>query len=103
VEVYPGATLRLWSFDTTNYRISQEQRQKLIERLKQQAPWLDLSKHQDLMYQSTDAFDAVIAALAARAVALGHYLKPTKEQLAKAKVEGWICLQSCGLDQLKPS
>jgi len=100
VEVYPGATLRLWSFDTTNYRISQEQRQKLIAKLKQDAPWLDISKHEDLMYQSTDAFDAVIAALAARAVALDLYLKPSKEQLDKARVEGWICLPSGDLSAL---
>jgi predicted nuclease with RNAse H fold len=103
VEVYPAATLRLWSFDTTNYRKSEEQRQKLIQQLKLKASWLDVSKHQDLMNSSTDAFDAVIAALAARAVALGLYLKPLKNQLAKAKVEGWICLPSVQLDKLRSS
>jgi predicted nuclease with RNAse H fold len=93
-EVYPGATLKLWGFDTTGYRTEPNKRAKLLEKLKAQAPWLDLSSFEDQMLQSTDCFDAVIAALAARAVALGAYSKPSKDQLDKAKVEGWICLPS---------
>jgi predicted nuclease with RNAse H fold len=100
IEVYPGATLRLWSFDTTNYRVSQDQRRALISQLERQAPWLELGEYADLMYASCDAFDAVIAALAARAVALNKYIKPTATQLEKARVEGWICLPSCGLGDL---
>jgi len=91
-EVYPGATLRLWGFDTAGYRTEDNKRAKLVENLMAQAPWLDLSSFEDQMLQSTDCFDAVIAALAARAVALGAYSKPATEQIAKAKVEGWICL-----------
>jgi predicted nuclease with RNAse H fold len=91
-EVYPGATLRLWGFDTAGYRTEDNKRAKLLEKLKAQAPWLDLSDSEDQMLSSTDCFDAVIAALAARAVALGAYSKPSKDQLDKAKVEGWICL-----------
>jgi predicted nuclease with RNAse H fold len=93
-EVYPGATLRVWDFDTAGYRTEKDKRAKLLEKLKTTAPWLDLSDFADQMLTSTDCFDAVIAALAARAVALGLYSKPTKDQLAKAKVEGWICLPS---------
>jgi hypothetical protein len=52
------------------------------------------------MIESADAFDAVIAALAARAVALGSYSKPDTSQLAKAKIEGWICLPTADLDSL---
>jgi predicted nuclease with RNAse H fold len=96
-EVYPGATLRLWGFETSGYRTEIETRGKLLEQLKAEAPWLDLSSFEDQMLISTDCFDAVIAALAARAVALGAYSKPSKDQLAKAKVEGWICLPSEGL------
>jgi len=91
-EVYPGATLRLWGFDTAGYRTEDNKRAKLLEKLKAQAPWLDLSGFEDQMLDSTDCFDAVIAALAARAVALGAYSKPAQEQIAKARVEGWICL-----------
>ena len=102
-EVYPGATLRLWGFDTAGYRTEPNKRAKLLEKLKAQAPWLDLSSFEDHMLQSTDCFDAVIAALAARAVALSAYSKPSKDQLDKAKVEGWICLPSVGLGELGPS
>jgi predicted nuclease with RNAse H fold len=99
-EVYPGATLRLWGFETSGYRTEIETRGKLVEKLKAQAPWLDLSSFEDQMLDSTDCFDAVIAALAARAVALGAYSKPSPDQLDKAKVEGWICLPSGGISTL---
>ena len=102
-EVYPGATLRLWGFDTAGYRTEENKREKLLEKLTTKAPWLDLSDFEDRMLASTDCFDAVIAALAARAVALGGYSKPAKEQIAKAKVEGWICLPSLGLGELAPT
>jgi predicted nuclease with RNAse H fold len=102
-EVYPGATLRLWDFDTAGYRTEDNKRAKLLEKLKAQAPWLDLSDFEDQMLSSTDCFDAVIAALAARAVALGAYSKPSKDQLDKAKVEGWICLPNAGLKDLPSS
>ena len=90
--MYPGATLRLWGFDTAGYRTEDNKRAELLAKLKTKAPWLELSGFEDQMLDSTDCFDAVIAALAARAVALGAYSKPAKEQNAKAKVEGWICL-----------
>lgn len=99
-EVYPGATLRLWGFDTAGYRTEDNKRAKLLEKFKAQAPWLDLSSFEEQMLQSTDCFDAVIAALAARAVALGAYSKPSNNQLEKAKVEGWICLPESELEAL---
>jgi predicted nuclease with RNAse H fold len=102
-EVYPGATLRLWGFDTAGYRTEDNKRAELLAKLKSQAPWLDLSDFEDQMLSSTDCFDAVIAALAARAAALGLYTKPTPEQLEKAKVEGWIVLPNAGLNDLPSS
>jgi predicted nuclease with RNAse H fold len=98
-EVYPGATLRTWSFDTTNYRVNKEVRAKLIKELNQRAPWLELT-NTELMIESADAFDAVIAALAARAIHLGDYHKPTTDQQARALIEGWICLPSMDLANL---
>ena len=44
------------------------------------------------MIESSDAFDAVIASLAARAVYLDLYTKPEPNQLERARVEGWIGL-----------
>ena len=99
-EVYPGATLRLWCFDTSGYRTSIQAREALLEQLKTGAPWLDLAGFEEQMLSSTDCFDAVIAALAARAVALSAYSKPTNQQRAKAKIEGWICLPTADLDSL---
>ena len=92
VEVYPGATLRNWKFDTTGYRVNKEPRAELLRKLEAQATWLDVSSFRTQMVESADCFDAVVAALAARAVYQGNYSKPTSEQLKSARVEGWICL-----------
>lgn len=92
VEVYPGATLRNWKLDTTGYRTSPEARASLLEQLEQQAPWLEIYSFRTQMIESADCFDAVIAALVARAVYQGNYKKPTSEQFESARVEGWICL-----------
>jgi predicted nuclease with RNAse H fold len=72
VEVYPGATLRNWKFDTTGYRINPEDRARLLEKLETQSHWLDLSLFRTQMIESADRFNAVIAALAARAVYLSR-------------------------------
>jgi predicted nuclease with RNAse H fold len=98
-EVYPGATLRTWSFDTTNYRVNKDVRAKLTKELNRQAPWLELN-NTELMIESADAFDAVIAALAARAIHQGQYNKPTADQQASALIEGWICLPTADLESL---
>jgi len=99
-EVYPGATLRNWSFDTTNYRVDRQARARLIAELDQIAPWLDLGSNPALMIESSDAFDAVIAALAARAIKQGQYTKPTKHQQPAAEIEGWICLPTAEFTNL---
>ena len=52
------------------------------------------------MIESADCFDAMIAALAARAVYLGHYKKPTRGQLEMAKVEGCIGLPGSELQKI---
>lgn len=100
VEVYPGATLRNWNFDTTGYRINPEARATLLEELERKAPWLELAAFRTEMIESADCFDAVVAALAARAVYQGDYNKPSSAQLEVAKVEGWICLPTAGLEGL---
>ena len=100
VEVYPGASLRLWGLNTSGYRASAELRASLLIELRQQAPYLDLGKSADLMIESCDAFDAVIAALAARAAYLGHYEKPDTTQMELAKTEGWVALPNLPLSSL---
>ncbi len=100
VEIYPGASLRLWGFDTTGYRISTDKRAELLAQIETQAPWLEFVDFAELMVQSCDAFDAVIAALATRSAALGHYQKPNETQLHQAQIEGWIALPSEPLQAL---
>ena len=91
-EVYPGASLRLWGFVTAGYRTSEDARAQLLSTLISTAPWLRIGSFEDMMISSSDAFDAVVAALATRAVAVGRYLSPTAEQYVLARQEGWITL-----------
>jgi predicted nuclease with RNAse H fold len=92
VEIYPGASLRLWGFDTTGYRANEDARAELLTTIEHSVSWLNLGSHRELMISSTDAFDAVIASLATRAAAINQYLPPPKEILAVTRVEGWIAL-----------
>lgn len=100
VEIYPGASLRIWGFETAGYRVNEDARAELLTSLENATPWLTLDSYRDLMISSTDAFDAVIASLAARAAALGLYAKPPKELLATAQIEGWIALPNCPINDL---
>ena len=100
VEIYPGASLRLWGFDTTGYRVQEEVREELLTSLQNEVPWLNLDSYKDLMISSTDAFDSVIASLATRAAAIGQYSPPPKEHLETAKIEGWIALPTCSIAEL---
>jgi hypothetical protein len=92
VEIYPGASLRLWGLNTSGYRASTDARANLLHQLTLQAPWLDLGQYRQSMIESCDAFDSVVAALATRFAQLGAYEPPTQAQLAKAKIEGWVAL-----------
>lgn len=100
VEIYPGASLRLWGFDTAGYRSNEEARDELLTSIEHAVPWLNLGSHRDLMISSTDAFDAAIASLATRAAAINHYLPPPKKVLEIAKVEGWIALPTSSIADL---
>jgi hypothetical protein len=100
VEIYPGASLRLWGFDTAGYRANEDARAELLTTIEHSVSWLNLGSHRELMVSSTDAFDAVIASLATRAAAINQYLHPPKEFLDIAKVEGWIALPTGHLENL---
>jgi len=100
-EVYPGASLRLWGFDTTGYRREPERRRELLAALRARAPWFDLAEtHVELMVASGDAFDAVIAALVTRAAARGRYIPPPADVAERATREGWIVLPAGDLESL---
>jgi hypothetical protein len=100
VEIYPGASLRLWGFDTVGYRSSAAIRERLLADILAATPWLKLGPHQALMVDSCDAFDAVIAALAARSAYLGCYQAPNQDQLERAKIEGWMALPNQPIETL---
>lgn len=99
-EVYPGASLRRWGFDTSGYRTSPEKRQELISLLQSEHPWLNLNTFTSLMRESADAFDAVIAGCAARAAALNKYDLPSPSTYQLAQQEGWIVLPEGSFDSL---
>jgi predicted nuclease with RNAse H fold len=100
VEIYPGASLRLWGFDTVGYRSSEAIRERLLADIQAATPWLKLGSHEQLMVDSCDAFDAVIAALAARSAYLGHYQEPNANQLERARIEGWMALPNGAVGDL---
>ncbi len=99
-EIYPGASLRLWGFSTTGYRAEPGIRSTLLEQIQQTAPWLNLGTFAEQMIASTDAFDAVIAALVTRSAALGRYEAPAAPLRDRARREGWILLPSGSLASL---
>ncbi|NQX15035.1 DUF429 domain-containing protein [Rathayibacter sp. VKM Ac-2857] len=101
VEAYPAAALRLWGVDTTGYKTRPEAVALAVEALLRAAPWLVLpADAAALMAHSNDAFDAVIAALNARAHALGRTVPVPEELREAALAEGWIALPTCRLDEL---
>ncbi len=100
VEVYPAGSLRIWGLHAGGYRTSEEIRLQLIERLQAKTPWLELGQARNLMIESCDAFDAVVASLSARAAVIGGASHPSEDQLAKARVEGWILLPSVDVENL---
>jgi hypothetical protein len=65
----------------------------IIDQLRHEAPWLDCATHEQAMRRSHDVFDAVIAAMTARAAALGQtFPPPAEDDLAAATAEGWIAI-----------
>lgn len=93
-EVYPAAALRGWSMPHRGYKGAKNtvQRADLVHTLAQRAPWLAWNGHRDLCAADDNAFDAVLAALIAREVALGRSDPPPKALHAAARQEGWIWL-----------
>jgi predicted nuclease with RNAse H fold len=72
-EVYPAASLRSWGLDHRGYKQKTVTGAlaRLVDHLPYEAPWLDCATHEQAMRRSHDTFDAVIAAMTARAAALG--------------------------------
>ncbi|WP_255769219.1 DUF429 domain-containing protein [Pseudarthrobacter sulfonivorans] len=100
-EVYPAASLKTWGLLARGYKgrggPEADRLGVILADLKEAAPWLDLTGHEDQLVASDDLFDAVIAALTARAVAVGQTLRPPESHAAAALTEGWIHVPAGGL------
>lgn len=103
VEVYPAVALKTWGLAYRSYkgRDSLVALNNLVDRLRTAAPWLEFGASEQVMRVSDDAFDAVIAALIARAVAQGRATTPSKNDEATARTEGWIAVPTCDIGDLR--
>lgn len=100
VEVYPAASLYRWGLTHRRYKGAAGHYPLAEALVEATRPWLDLGPHVPLLRTSHDAFDAVIAALTARAAAIGLTTRPDADQLPLARIEGWIAVPTGGLDRL---
>jgi predicted nuclease with RNAse H fold len=92
-EVYPAASLKSWELDCRGYKLidtsCDRMRRKILRGLRKKLPWLQV---EDAYAANSDALDALIASLTARAAAQGLTAKPPRGQIAAARREGWIHL-----------
>lgn len=96
VEVYPAAALNQWGLTSRGYkgRHNTASRAALISQFRAATNgWLTLSRaHEDLCRSSDDAFDALIAALVARAAQKSLVEPIPRDDQAFALREGWIAI-----------
>jgi predicted nuclease with RNAse H fold len=94
VEVYPSPASQRWALPHRGYwnRRDASELTAAVAVLTDRAPWLDMADFRGLCEGAHDAFDALVAALAARAAALGRTLRPRPDQQRVADGEGWIAL-----------
>lgn len=94
-EVYPALALACWGLPSRGYK-SVRNREILAEvlcRLLVACPWLTLPPDAaGRCARSDHAFDALVAALVARAGAVGLTARPETADLALARSEGWIAI-----------
>jgi Protein of unknown function (DUF429) len=105
VEAYPAAALLRWNLPHRKYKGSKypQERAALIALFVDQTKsWLEISPaNLALCLKSDDAFDALIAALIARAAAVGLVDPIPLECRDAALREGWIAIPTIGsLDRL---
>lgn len=102
VEVYPAASLHAWELDYSGYKEPRNRPRlsDLVSAILDSANWLRLGTFEAECRRSDHAFDAVIAALTARAAACGQVTQPAPEDEAYARNEGWIAVPTCSLAAL---
>jgi predicted nuclease with RNAse H fold len=103
VEVYPAASLLVWGLPYRGYKQKKGLAglHALVDALKKKAGgWLELGGYEELCRSSDDAFDAVVAAITARAAATGRVEEISFKYREVAAVEGWIALPNTDLGVL---
>lgn len=99
VEVYPAATLRRWRLSgLASYKQpeAKQARHSIVELLEKALGQELPDAVADRCVLSHDALDALIAAFAARAAALGKTVRPAEgTETERALIEGWIHLPTC--------
>ncbi|MFC5125394.1 DUF429 domain-containing protein [Pseudoclavibacter helvolus] len=100
-EVYPAAALRAWGLLTPGYKTKPEARILAAQVVMDALPLLETTAEQRaLLGRSDDALDSLVAALIARAHALGKTLPVPPELREAAEAEGWVALPTCGIGEL---
>ncbi|MGW4480921.1 DUF429 domain-containing protein [Rhodococcus triatomae] len=94
VESYPAAALKRWGLPFRRYKgvANAATLVGAVGAFEAAAPGFDFAGHRDVCAGSDHAFDAVVAAVIARAAALGRTLLPDATEVGAAEREGWIHL-----------
>ncbi|GAC1345985.1 MAG: DUF429 domain-containing protein [Candidatus Dormibacteria bacterium] len=95
VEVYPAAALRVWGLTARGYKRSGglDVLGRLLTALRDSAPWLEADDATWASIRRSDhLFDAMVAALIARAWAVGLCHPIPQDQVVIAAREGWIAV-----------
>ncbi|MBT0565347.1 DUF429 domain-containing protein [Williamsia sp. CHRR-6] len=102
VEVYPAAGLASWGLRSRGYKgaANVAARAALIDEISSAAPSLRFGECMQQCRDSDDALDSVVAALIARAVAVGATRPPTELDTDAPSREGWIHLPTGTLADL---
>ena len=104
VEAYPAAALRTWGLVSRGYKSAQNRVTlgELVDALLAAADWLDLGAFQTICRESDDALDAVLAAVIARAAAVGTWIHPSRSAMARSSPSGSAVQPTGGLQSLRP-
>jgi predicted nuclease with RNAse H fold len=93
LEVYPRAALDRWRIRALGYKRAKGRSAlaEVVDALLQQTPWLEVDAEQkEHLLRCDDAFDALVASLAARAARIGRADPAPSDACVRS--EGWIFL-----------
>jgi len=92
-EVYPAGSLFCWELRCRGYKKIDAEcfgfRKEILKELRLKMPWLSVPES---YVESSDALDALVASLTARAASQGLTIKAKPNQIKTARREGWIHL-----------